>query len=315
MARQWLMFTTILGLAALTNVALANPTGTQRDANQRSFDGGLSSDQSPSSSATGDLLVREAERQATEDGVLNTPKSLNEIRLASIFDQNEELQALTDYHPTVDRWTDRDNRIRVKMPISWLLYSGELDVKPNVGIGLSISWEAPGFIAIFFEGMISPFSRLEVKPGASLNPRSSRHAEGFTANAYLSIAIFNPELSNEDLALWAGVGAGAWYFNFNDDSTQNSIAPSDVEFQDTVPAAKVFFEIDYRVTPNIHVGFGTALHVLYARFTDDGRFYKVNGISGGVGLGGALTQENRNEGFLGHLALVTDIHLNLSVVF
>lgn len=258
------------------------------------------------------------QRSATE-ARLNGGPSVQQKResrdLERLFDENSDLRLLKDYHPTVDRWTERNNRIRLSPYVGVWMYSGELDVRHHVSYGLRLSWEAPGFIAIHFEGATSALSRLEVKPGGSANARSSRHATGLVSNFYLSVAIFNPELSNEDLAFWAGVGGGFWYFMFDEDSVQNGAIPTDVEFEDYVPSAKVFFEIDYRISQTLHIGFTFATHVLYAKFTDDGRFYDVNGISGGVGAGGALTQEGRNNSFFGHLALVTEGNLSISLVF
>lgn len=242
-------------------------------------------------------------------------ETVEEKQIKDIFLEDASLQLYTDYHPTVDRWTERNNRIRLRTWVGAWFYSGELDVRHHIATGLDVSWEVPGFIAIHFEAGVSPYARLEVKPGGSANARSSRHADGIVSNAYLSLAIFNPELSNENLAFWAGVGAGVWYFDFNEDSVQNNAVPTDVEFQELTPAGKLFIEIDYKVSSIIHIGFGFATHILYAEHTDDGRFYDVNGVQGGVGTGGALTQDGRNDGTIGHLSVIWDVHFSLSLVF
>lgn len=232
--------------------------------------------------------------------------------------EDEELQLLaTDYHPTVDRWTERNNRIKLSLLAGGLVFSGDLDISPVGFGGLRISWEAPGFIGIHFDAALAPYVQLRVKPGGNVNDTNAeKKADGYVSHFYLSLAIFNPQLSTENLAFWAGAGAGVWYFDFDEDDVQDaSPLQTDVSFQELVPAAKVFVELDYRITQTIHIGFGAAGHVLYAEFTDDGRFYDVNGQQGGVATGGAFTQDGRNDGAVGHLALVFDVHASLSFVF
>jgi len=226
-----------------------------------------------------------------------------------------QLELVVDYHPEVDRWTERNNRIRLTPYIGAWFYSNELDIENNVALGLRLSWETPGFISIRFETAFSPFSRLKVKPGGSPNPSSTRHADGTVTNAYLSVAIFNPELSSAGLAWWAGLGTGAWIFDFNESAVQGRGTRTDVSFNEVTPAAKLFLEVDYKITPTLHVGFGVAEHILYASFTDKGRFYNVNGVQGGTGGGGVLVQNGRNDGLIGHLALITEVTFNLSLVF
>ena len=239
--------------------------------------------------------------------------------MSDLFDAEMEL-ALTadgrvDYHPTVDRWTDTNNRIRLTPLMGAWFFSGELDVEHNFVTGARVSWEVPGFIAIHFDTLVSPLARLEVKPGGSANAASSRHVDGNVISGYVSVAIFNPELSSENLAWWAGLGVGGWYMLFEEDNVQNSGIQTEVEFEEILPAGKVFIELDYKISDNFHIGLGIAAHVLYSTHTDDGRFYDVNDVKGGVAAGGALTQDGRNDGFVGHLSLVTELTLNLSLVF
>lgn len=230
-------------------------------------------------------------------------------------DVDDELELLVDYHPTVDRWTETNNRIRVTLYTGAWFYSGELDIKQNIMFGARVSWEVPGFIAIHFDLAHSPYSRLEVKPGADPSGRSSRHAWGSVTTGYVSVAIFNPELSSEKLAFWAGVGLGFYYQDFRERSVQNNVFPTKVESQELTPSSKVFIELDYKISDTLHVGGGIATHFVYADFTDDGRHYDVNGVQGGVASGGRLTQSDRNRGILGDFAVITELTLNISVVF
>jgi hypothetical protein len=295
MARRWLILLSVLAFTAFGVEAQANT------------DDGL------------DIpTVWHLRAVASQHNQTLEPRSLDQKTLEDIFLDDSELGLYVDYesHPEVDRWTKRNNRIRLRTWFGAWFYSGELDVRHHYANGLSLSWEVPGFIAIHFEAAISPLARLEVKPGGSANQASSRHADGNVSNAYLSLAIFNPELSNENLAFWAGVGAGVWYFDFQEGSVQGGGGlRADVDFQELSPAGKVFIEIDYKISDTLHVGFGFATHIIYSEHTDDGRFYEVNNVQGGVASGGALTQDGRNDGLIGHLSVVWDIHLSISIVF
>jgi hypothetical protein len=223
-----------------------------------------------------------------------------------------DLQLIEDFHPETDRWTDRNNRIRITMWTGAWLFSKELRIHHDVPVGFRISWEVPGFISIRWDSGFAPWSRMEVKGRTSSGNLSSRWMSGVVHNHTLSLGIFNPELSVSGLAFWAGFGAGIWVYNYNEadvfgDTSDQGI---DAEFSDTNISGLVFIELDYEISDTFHVGLGIRQHALLADHTNDGRFYEFNGVQ--QTKADAI---DRNDGQFDDLAGVTEITFNISVLF
>jgi hypothetical protein len=218
-----------------------------------------------------------------------------------------DLKPIEDFHPETDRWTERTNRIRITPWIAAWFFSGELNVQPDVAIGVRISWEVPGFIGIRLDSGVVPWSNLEVKGARAANPNSVRYATGVVHSHTLSIGIFNPELSIDGLAFWAGFGGGLWFFDYHEADIFGNGSGIDADFTQTTFGANIFLELDYKITDIIHVGTGLREHVLFASFTDDGRFYEFNGVKQG--------SSGRNNGILDDLAVVTEWTVTLSILF
>lgn len=223
-----------------------------------------------------------------------------------------DLRPIEDFHPETDRWTDRHNRIKMTGWLGMWAFSGELDIAPTFTMGLRLSWEVPGFIAIRWDSGLAPFPQLEVR---NANPTGGyrRDIDGFVHAHTLSIAIFNPELSTGGLAFWAGFGLGVWIYDFNE-----SVSGVNYSF-DTVDgimgkedalnlSGNVFIELDYEVMEVFHLGSGLRQHFLLADHTTNDSFVEVNGSS-------TSNDNGRNSGPLDDLAGVTEMTLNLTIVF
>lgn len=220
-----------------------------------------------------------------------------------------DLKLTEDFHPETDRWTERTNRIRISPWVGAWFFSDELRVHHDIALGFRISWEVPGFIGIRLDHGFVPWSRMEVKldPTGGTGYTSSRYMDGMVHSHTLSIGIFNPELSIDGLAFWAGFGGGLWIFNYNENDVIRGLGV-DADFDDTVISGNVFVELDYKILDILHVGLGARMHVLVADHTNDGRFYSLNGVEQSSG-------RDRNDGLIDDLATVTEFTLNLSVLF
>lgn len=219
-----------------------------------------------------------------------------------------DLSLIDDFHPETDRWTARTNRIRITPFVGVWFFSGELDIHTDVVMGLRLNWEVPGFIGIRLDVASSPtYSRLEVKNATPNNPQSSRWLDGTVANFNLSLGIFNPELSIDGLAFWAGFGFGVWYFDYRENDIFGTDG-LDGEWNDTTFGGNIFVELDYKVLDILHVGIGLREHILLADWTDEGRFYEYNDTEQSF-------QDGRNDGILDDLAVVTELTFNISILF
>lgn len=234
-----------------------------------------------------------------------------EVRL-NHFDRvvMSDLTQVEDFHPETDRWTEHNNRIRITWWNGGWFFSNELDIKHDYATGLRLAWEVPGFIGIRIDSGIAPNGRLEVK-GVRNGAVSSRMLNGYVHSHTLSLGIFNPELSVDGLAFWAGFGGGLWIYNFNESdvfSGQSSANTADADFDDINISGNIFVELDYKIADIFHVGIGIRQHFILADHTDDGRFYSFNGTEQSSGGG-------RNDGIIDDLAGVTELTFNLSVLF
>ena len=134
------------------------------------------------------------------------------------------------------------------------------------------------FVSVLRSFGFVPWSRLEVKNGSS-----SRWVSGLVHSHTLSIGIFNPELSIDGLAFWAGFGAGVWMFSYDETDvfTKHTGYPGsleiDADWSDMNLAGNIFIELDYKISDIFHVGIGLRWHILLANHTDEGRFYNFNG--------------------------------------
>jgi hypothetical protein len=260
------------------------------------------------SAQAGDLDRRMAQQTAPNlfsvgesDLDLSDPDPLDAVPLA-------DLGNVADFHPETDRWTERNNRIRLTGWVGAWLFSGELDIHGDVAVGFRINWEVPGFIGIRWDSGFVPWSRLEIRnPADSSNKRS---INGYVHSHTIGLGIFNPELSVDGLAFWAGFGGGLWFYNYNENDIfgEGSNQGIDGEFNDVNVSGYLFVELDYEVADVFHIGLGIRQHLLLAAHTDEGRFYEIDGQEQSRGDG-------RNDGPIDDLAGVTEITLNLSILF
>lgn len=225
-----------------------------------------------------------------------------------------DLQTVEDFHPETDRWTERNNRIRITVFSGAWFFSNELRIHHDVPIGIRLNWEVPGFISIRFDAGAVPWARMEVKGATSANPRSSRWMDGIVSNFNMSLGIFNPELSVSGLAFWAGFGFGAWFYNFDENDVFGDGTGVNASFDDMNISGNVFVELDYKIADIFHIGLGFRFHLVLASHTNDGRFYDFNGVTQ-TQTDGNGQNIDRNDGAFDDAAFVTEITLNLSVLF
>jgi len=222
-----------------------------------------------------------------------------------------DLRPITDFHPETNRWTDRNNRIKLTGWLGAWAFSGELDIDATFAFGVRLSWEVPGFIAIRWDSGFAPAASLEVRSQTTANGREDI---GGTVQAHtLSIGIFNPELSTGRLAFWAGFGLGAWVYNFSERVNGVRYSFDEVDGimgdEDALNlAGNVFIELDIEVMPTFHIALGLRQHFLLADHTTLGNFAQVNG-------GSASLDDGRNSGPTDDLAGVTEFTVSLSIVF
>jgi len=223
-----------------------------------------------------------------------------------------DLRPIEDFHPETDRWTNRNNRIRITAYTGGWFFSNELDIENDVPIGFRLSWEVPGFIGIRWDSAFAPWSRLEVKApagvGGGVNPSSSRWVDGIAHAHTLSLGIFNPELSVDGLAFWAGFGFGVWVFDYDETNVFGPDSGIDASWDETAISANIFVELDYKISDVFHVGIGLRQHFINADWTDEGRFYSLNDTEQSFDTG-------RNDGPIDDLAGVTEITFNISILF
>ncbi|MGE0712669.1 MAG: hypothetical protein AB7N76_09065 [Planctomycetota bacterium] len=210
-----------------------------------------------------------------------------------------DLAKVEDFHPETDRWTEHNNRIRISAWFGGWFFSNELEIDHDAVIGLRIAWEVPGFIGIRWDSGFVGWSTLRVRgvPGTTSN--RERDVAGVVHAHTLSLAIFNPELSIDGLAFWAGFGAGLWVYDYHENS---------VDFSSSNMSGNVFIELDYKIADIFHVGVGLRQHFLLATHTDDFQFADINGQT-------PANNGGRNDGILDDLAGVTELTLNFSILF
>lgn len=234
-----------------------------------------------------------------------------DIRLGLDTVPMNDLRNVEDFHPETDRWTEHNNRIRITWWTGGWFFSNELDIQHDVVTGFRIAWEVPGFIGIRWDSGFVPWSRLEVKGARADGGISSREMDGIVHAHTLSLGIFNPELSVDGLAFWAGFGAGLFIYDYNESDIFSGTTggnTADGAFDDINITGNIFVELDYKIADVFHVGVGIRQHFLLADHTDDGRFYSFDGVEQS-GLGG------RNDGIIDDLAGVTELTFNLSILF
>ena len=230
-----------------------------------------------------------------------------DIRLGLDTVPMRDLRNVEDFHPETDRWTEHNNRIRITWFNGAWFFSNELDIEATWVSGLRLAWEVPGFIGIRIDSAFAPLADLEVRGGVGGGGnRRTETVRGLVHSHTLSLGIFNPELSVDGLAFWAGFGAGLWIFNFNENDVFGA-GTGDVDFTETNLSGNIFIELDYKIADIFHVGIGIRQHFLLADHTDDSAFP--------FDIAGTSTTDGRNDGILDDLAGVTEFTFNLSVLF
>ena len=213
-----------------------------------------------------------------------------------------------DFHPETDRWTEHNNRIKISLLASVLGFAENLRILSDVGFGLRVSWEVPGFIGIRLDTVAVPWSHMRVmdaSPGS--NPGAHHDMQGFVDVTSLSIAIFNPELSAApNLAMWAGFGADMWNYHY-----AQRFGDLQYQYIDYNFGGNLFFNLEYKIADIFHVGFEIKEHIVYAPQTERGEFYKL-GNSNGLHTQG--TRHSRNA-FPVAISEVIELQLHVSVLF
>lgn len=224
-----------------------------------------------------------------------------------------------DYHPETDRWTERNNRVKLTLYGSALFFGTNLRIQHDGGIGLRISWEVPGFIGIRLDNVYVPFSHIRVRnTGRTSTNSSTRLAEGFLNLTSLSIAIFNPELSAApNLAMWAGFGVDLWEYHYNSFIHTSAGQARRYQYVDWNVGGNFFFNLEYKISDLFHIGFEWREHVVYAPQTERGQFYKVDNLVQGIGLHTKGTPHSRNQDFLAEipLSMVHEFQIHVALVF
>jgi len=266
----------------------------------------------PAAAGELDDCLNEVKRPVSSSMLITSPE-LGTDALALRADDvlMSDAALIGDFHPETDRWTPRTNRIKTSLLVGAWAFSGELDIDPTPIGGFRLAWEVPGFIAIRWDSSLAPIAELEVKSGSGPG-RLDDDISGFVHAHFLSLGIFNPELSIANLAFWAGFGGGVFFFNFNEDDVfvngdEFSWDGSSEEDNFNI-AGHIFFELDYKIVDILHIGLGFRYHVLLASHTDVGRFYEVNGVQ-------ASTGDGRNGGQFDDVAGVGEVTLQISIVW
>jgi len=234
--------------------------------------------------------------------------------LQGMIDEVEKIWP-ADYHPETDRWTERNNRIKITFYPAILFWAGNLrvenNIEGNIGVGLRVSWEVPGFIGIRLDNTLVPFTYLRVRDAANALDKNGDHHRsipGFVDLTSLSIAIFNPELSfAPNLAMWAGFGVDWINYHYS-----ASAATAHYEFIDYNFGGNFFFDLEYKITDIFHIGFEWKEHIVYAPQTERGEFYHVDLGNGGFTPG---VKHSRNNAIPVSLSTIEEFQLHISVLF
>jgi hypothetical protein len=213
-----------------------------------------------------------------------------------------------DFHPETDRWTERNNRIKISVYGSGLFFSQNLRIAHDAAYGIRLAWEVPGFIGIRFDTVADPWSRLRVRATGALGQSSLRTIKGVVDCTSVSIAIFNPELSYPaNLAMWAGLGLDAWIYHYSENDI--SFIGQRYVYQDYNAGLNFFFDLEYKVADIFHVGFFVREHLVYAPQTELGEFYHVNGHTA------SNNHHGRNASRPWDISPVEEIGVTMSVLF
>ena len=253
--------------------------------------------------------------QATE----LTP-SAAELEVEPVLQASEQAKIWSaDYHPETDRWTERNNRIKISLYGSGLFFGNNLRIHHDAGVGVRVSWEVPGFIGIRLDNVAVPWSHMLVRnTGKTTAGSSFRTMRGFVTCTSLSIAIFNPELSAvPNLAMWAGFGADIWNYHYNTLIATAGGTTRRYQYIDYNLGGNFFFNLEYKITDIFHVGIELREHIVYAPQTERGQFYKVDNLVQGVGIHTVGNAHSRNQDLPGELPLsmVHEFQLHISVLF
>ncbi len=222
-----------------------------------------------------------------------------------------------DFHPETDRWTERNNRVKITLFGSALFFGQNLRIYHDAGVGLRVSWEVPGFIGIRLDSVIVPFSHMVVRNiGKTSTNDSNRSMRGFVDCTSLSIAIFNPELSAApNLVMWAGFGVDLWEYHYDQFLPNAGGTSRRYQYVDWNLGGNLFFNMEYKIVDTFHIGFELREHVVYAPQTERGRFYKIDNVVGGVGLHTSGAAHSRNQNIPIPLSAVEEFQLHVAVVF
>lgn len=227
----------------------------------------------------------------------------------------QRLERVADFHPETDRWTDRNNRIRLSPWVAGWFFSNNLKVEHDMAMGLRLAWEVPGFIGIRLDSGIVPWSHLDIHFPNPQKPSglTDRRIPGIAANIALTLGIFNPELSTPagPLAFWAGFGPEIWIFSYKQDNVAFSSSTVKYSSMDDFPrelnwGAQIFIEMDFKISDLLHAGLGFREHIFRAPQTKRGRFWTIDGTRADNG-------NTRGNPML--LATVQDIFVELSILF
>ncbi|MBI3724747.1 hypothetical protein HY251_12450 [bacterium] len=265
-----------------------------------------------------DDAVRKVDPKTSLFGFEGSPVAAASAQPESSARETAELEKiwLADFHPETDRWTERNNRIKISLIGSGMFFAQNLRITHNCAGGVRISWEVPGFIGVRLEEQMIGWARMEVRegPGGISGNHNKRHMDGIVNYNSLSVAIFNPELSYPaNLVMWAGFGVDLWYYNFADRDIRRpgpggTFDNEQYTFYDWNVGGNAFFDLEYKITDIFHVGIEIREHVLYAPQTERGEFYKINGHTQGK-------PHNRNQDFIVALSAVHEVQLTISVLF
>lgn len=223
---------------------------------------------------------------------------------------------LADYHPETDRWTERNNRIKITLFGSALFFGNNMRIYNDAGVGLRVSWEVPGFIGIRLDSVLVPWSHMVVRNvGKTSTNNSNRSMQGFVDCTSLSIAIFNPELSTApNLAMWAGFGVDLWEYHYDDFIHGANGASRRYQYVDWNLGGNLFFNLEYKISDIFHIGFEIREHIVYVPQTERGRFYKIDNLVPGIGLHTVGSPHSRDQAFA-PLSAVEEFQLHVSVLF